>query len=144
MIFSARRAGERPRRSARPCSVISTSSLLSTVPPTKTARMGCAPDGPRDHFYRNSFTVLPAGVPYRPRTHDGHGLRLHPKPTVHGTQSAIVVSDGGPLLTYRDHRIKVQFPWQRGGDSSSGTPHPSGDDNAPGSGGAWTWVRVAT
>src|SRR5690606_16584541 len=99
---------------------------------------------PQDHFYRNTFTVLPAGVPYRPRTHDGHGLRLHPKPTVHGTQSAIVVSDGGPLLTDRDHRIKVQFPWQRGGDSSSGMPHPGGDDNAPGDGGAWTWVRVAT
>ena len=99
---------------------------------------------PQDHFYRNDFTAVPAGVPYRPRTHDGHGVRLHPRPTMHGTQSAIVVSDGGPLLTDRDHRIKVQFPWQRGGDSSSGTPHPGGDDNAPGNGGAWTWVRVAT
>lgn len=99
---------------------------------------------PQDHFYRNEFTALPAGVPYRPRTHDGHGLRLHPRPTVHGTQSAIVVGDDGPLLTDRDHRIKVQFPWQRGADSSSGTGHPGGDDNAPGNGGAWTWVRVAT
>ncbi|NLC21555.1 MAG: type VI secretion system tip protein VgrG, partial [Halomonadaceae bacterium] len=98
----------------------------------------------QDHFYRNDFTALPAGVPYRPRTHDGHGVRLHPKPTVHGTQSAIVVGDGEPLLTDRDHRIKVQFPWQRGADSSSGTGHPGGDDNAPGNGSAWTWVRVAT
>ena len=98
----------------------------------------------RTHFYRNRFSVIPADVPYRPRTEDGHGLRLHPRPTVHGTQSAIVVSDGAPLLTDRDHRIKVQFPWQRGADASSGTTHPGGDDNAPGSDGAWTWVRVAT
>ncbi|MDN5780691.1 MAG: type VI secretion system Vgr family protein, partial [Luteimonas sp.] len=65
-------------------------------------------------FYRNRFTVIPAAVPYRPSTVDGHGLRLHPKPTVHGTQSAIVVSDGAPVQTDRDHRIKVQFAWQRG------------------------------
>ncbi|WP_407351812.1 type VI secretion system Vgr family protein [Luteimonas sp. R10] len=96
------------------------------------------------HFYRNTFTAIPASVPYRPRTVDGHGLRLHPKPTVHGTQSAIVVSDGGPVLTDRDHRIKVQFAWQRGADASSGHAHPGGDDNAPGTDGAWTWVRVAT
>ena len=103
-----------------------------------------AEDGVGTDFYRNRFTVIPAGVPYRPATEDGHGLRLHPKPTVHGSQSAIVVSEGAPLLTDRDHRIKVQFPWQRGADASSGTTHPGGDDNAPGSDGAWTWVRVAT
>ena len=98
----------------------------------------------RDRFYRNAFTVIPHGMAYRPITVDGHGLRLNPKPTVHGTQSAIVVSDGAPLLTDRDHRIRVQFHWQRGADSSSGTAHPGGDDNAPGNDGAWTWVRVAT
>ncbi len=98
----------------------------------------------RDHFYRNRFSVIPGAMAYRPSTEDGHGLRLHPRPTVHGTQSAIVVSDGAPLLTDRDHRIKVQFPWQRGADASSGTTHPGGDDNAPGNDGAWTWVRVAT
>ncbi|MEN1943495.1 type VI secretion system Vgr family protein [Luteimonas sp. MJ293] len=95
-------------------------------------------------FYRNRFTVIPGDVPYRPTTADGHGIRLHPKPTVHGTQSAIVVSDGGPLLTDRDHRIKVQFAWQRGTDASSASAHPGGDDNAPGDGSAGTWVRVAT
>ncbi|NZA28139.1 type VI secretion system tip protein VgrG [Luteimonas sp. SJ-92] len=100
--------------------------------------------GGRAEFYRNSFTAIPAAVPYRPKTVDGHGLRLHPRPTVHGTQSAIVVSDGGPVLTDRDHRIKVQFAWQRGADASSGHGHPGGDDNAPGDAGAWTWVRVAT
>ncbi|WP_058834872.1 type VI secretion system Vgr family protein [Luteimonas abyssi] len=95
-------------------------------------------------FYRNHFHTLPADIAYRPRTRDGHGTRLHPKPTVYGTQSAIVVSDGAPLTTDRDDRIKVQFAWQRGGDASGGQAHPAGDDNAPGTDGAWTWVRVAT
>ncbi|WP_036214064.1 phage baseplate assembly protein V, partial [Novilysobacter arseniciresistens] len=78
------------------------------------------------------------------RTTDGHGLRLHPKPTVHGTQTAVVVSDGASLQTDRDHRIKVQFPWQRGGNAGNRQPHPAGDDNAPADAGSWTWVRVAT
>jgi len=95
-------------------------------------------------FYRNQFDCIPADSIYRPRTHDGHGLRLHPRPTVHGTQTAIVVSDGAPLLTDRDHRIQVQFHWQRGADASQRLPHPGGEDNAPGCAGAWMWVRVAT
>ncbi|PJK01346.1 type VI secretion system tip protein VgrG [Lysobacteraceae bacterium NML91-0213] len=95
-------------------------------------------------FYRNAFVMQPADVAYRPRTRDGRGERLHPRPTVHGTQVAIVVSDGAPVTTDRDHRVKVQFPWQRGGDSSARLAHPSGDDNAPADHGAWTWMRVAT
>ncbi|MGH8073538.1 MAG: type VI secretion system Vgr family protein, partial [Lysobacter sp.] len=94
-------------------------------------------------FYQNTFNALPAAVPYRARTTDGHGLRLHPKPTVSGTQTAIVVTDGAPLQTDRDHRIKVQFPWQRGSNASHRQTHPAGDDNAPGNDAAWTWVRVA-
>jgi type VI secretion system secreted protein VgrG len=94
-------------------------------------------------FYRNRFEALPAAVPFRARTTDGHGLRLHPKPTVHGTQTAVVVSDGAPLQTDRDHRIKVQFPWQRGANAGNRQPHPAGDDNAPADAGSWTWVRVA-
>lgn len=98
---------------------------------------------PTTGFYRNTLTAIPGDLPYRPRTVDGHGLRLHPKPTVHGTQTAIVVTDGAPLQTDRDHRIKVQFPWQRGGNASTGHGHPDGDDNAPGTDAAGTWVRVA-
>src|SRR5690606_1368674 len=99
---------------------------------------------PATDFYRNALSAIPVDLPYRPRTVDGHGLRLHPKPTVHGTQTAIVVTDGAPLQTDRDHRIKVQFPWQRGGNASTGHSHPDGDDNAPGTDAAWTWVRAAT
>jgi type VI secretion system secreted protein VgrG len=95
-------------------------------------------------FYHNRFMAIPAQIPYRPQTLDGHGHRRHPRPSVTGTQTAIVVGDGGPVLTDRDHRIKVQFHWQRGGNASSGQVHPGGDDNAPANASAWTWVRVAT
>ena len=94
--------------------------------------------------YRNTFSMQPSDVAYRTRMSDERGERMHPRPTVHGTQVAIVVSDGAPLTTDRDHRIKVQFPWQRGDSSSTRLAHPGGDDNAPGDDGAWTWVRVAT
>ncbi|AHY59614.1 type IV secretion protein Rhs [Stenotrophomonas rhizophila] len=95
-------------------------------------------------FYDNCFVAIPAAVVYRPQTEDGDGVRLHPRALITGTLSAIVVSDGEPLLSDRDHRIKVQFPWQRGSQSSTGLAHPGGDDNAPADGGAWTWVRVMT
>lgn len=114
---------------------------------SRTAAEGQGADTRRDgeptDFYQNTFTALPAAVPYRAQTTDGHGLRLHPKPTVNGTQAAIVVTDGAPLQTDRDHRIKVQFPWQRGSNASHRQPHSAGDDNAPGTDGAWTWVRVS-
>src|SRR5690606_37204828 len=116
---------------------------LGGLAPSPVAPAMARDDGDND-FYRNTFTAVPATLPYRPKTVDGHGLRLHPKPTVHGTQSAIVVRDGAPVQTDRDHRIQVQFAWQRGNDASGQQPHPGGDDNAPGSDGAWTWVRVAT
>nr|WP_237651528.1 type VI secretion system Vgr family protein [Xanthomonas translucens] len=103
-----------------------------------------AQDDAEVEFYRNQFTALPATATYRPQTEDGHGVRLHPKPTVAGTLSAIVVSDGAPVQSDRDHRIKVQFPFQRGADASSALAHPAGEDNAPGSASAWTWVRVMT
>lgn len=78
--------------------------------------------------YRNRFLALPSSRPYRPATHDGHGLRLHPRPRVSGVQSAIVVGTGAPVHTDRDHRVRVRFPWQR-------------DSHAAG---AQAWVRVAT
>ena len=52
-------------------------------------------------------------TPYRPLRDDEHGLRLHPKPTVYGTQTAIVLGVAGqPVTTDRDHRIKLQFKIQ--------------------------------
>jgi type VI secretion system VgrG family protein len=95
-----------------------------------------------DVLYRNRFSVLPARQTYRPQ-HDA-GKRLHPKAITRGAQSAIVVGDGLPLLTDRDHRIKVQLHWQRGSKSSALRDHPQGPDNAPANGQSGTWVRVAT
>lgn len=98
-------------------------------------------------LYRNRFDALLAGVPYRSSGIDAHGQLLHPRPTVQGQQTAIVVGASGAVVhTDRDHRIKVQFHWQRGDASHSRMAHPSpdGDTGAPGNDMAGTWVRVMT
>jgi type VI secretion system secreted protein VgrG len=99
------------------------------------------PDAP---LYQNHFTALRADIPWRPLNADGRGMLLHPKPMVAGVQTALVVGNGGDdLSTERDHRIKIQMHWQRGGRSSNRRTHPAGADNAPGHAGAYIWVRVA-
>ena len=90
--------------------------------------------------YRNRIDAIPSAVPYR------SGSR-HARPTVHGQQTAIVVGPAGSVIhTDRDHRIKVQFHWQRGNSSHNRLTHPSPDGHtgAPADDGAGTWVRVAT
>ncbi|QOF78335.1 type VI secretion system Vgr family protein [Variovorax sp. 38R] len=99
--------------------------------------------------YRNEFTTVRAAIPYRPLSLDGHGQHIHPKPSVHGSQSAIVIGVGGgdsggaPVHTDRDHRIKVQFHWQRGSASSARQSRTDGQDNAPAADRLGAWVRVA-
>ncbi|HAV36134.1 MAG TPA: type VI secretion system tip protein VgrG [Massilia sp.] len=98
-------------------------------------------------LYRNRIDALPANLPYRSSGLDAHGQLLHPRPTVHGQQSAIVVGPADAVIhTDRDHRIKVQFHWQRGSNSHSRMDHPrpEGHTSAPGNDTAGTWVRVAT
>jgi type VI secretion system secreted protein VgrG len=59
--------------------------------------------------YGNTFSALPADMPYRP-------LRETPRPTVAGTQTAIVVGPKGEEIYTDEHgRIKVQFHWDRKG-----------------------------
>ncbi|MFY1868226.1 type VI secretion system Vgr family protein [Achromobacter xylosoxidans] len=94
-------------------------------------------------FYRNAFTCIGSDTEFRPATQDAHGVRLHPRPTVFGAQTALVIGAEEPVHTDRDHRIKVQFHWQRGKASSSRMAHPSGDENAPAKDELGTWVRVA-
>jgi type VI secretion system secreted protein VgrG len=95
-------------------------------------------------LYVNQFTTIRADIPWRPLLADGHGALLHPKPTVHGIHTAIVVGvPGQDLTTNRDHMVKIQMPWQRGAQSASRNGHPR-DDNAPGNESAYIWVRVAT
>ncbi len=98
-------------------------------------------------LYRNRFDALLASIPYRSSGIDAHGQLLHPRPTVRGQQTAIVVGAAGATVhTDRDHRIKLQFHWQRGEASHSRMAHPSPERHtgAPGNDRAGTWVRVMT
>jgi type VI secretion system secreted protein VgrG len=119
-------------------------------------------------FYRNTAQVLPQAIPYRASRLDGQGQLIHPKPSASGSQTALVIGVAGQhLTTDRDHRVKVQFAWQRGTNSQSRLQHPapeshsgapaqdgsggsspSGSSGPSGSGSAGsttgTWVRVAT
>lgn len=97
--------------------------------------------------YRNRIDAIPASVPYRCNWRDERGSLLHPRPSVRGQQSAIVVGPADAVIhTDRDHRIKVQFHWQRGNASHSRLEHPQPDGHvgAPADDQAGTWVRVAT
>jgi len=103
-----------------------------------------SPNQSDEPLYQCEIAAQRAAVPVRPRVIDEHGQpdpRLHTRPTVHGTQTAIVVGLGEPVHTDRDHRIKVQFHWQRGGNASHRLQPPEGD-NAPASDASGTWVRV--
>ncbi|MFN4325966.1 MAG: type VI secretion system Vgr family protein [Azonexus sp.] len=93
-------------------------------------------------FYRNRITALRAHIPWRPLSSDAHGRWIHPRPTARGPLTAIVLGDGGPTHTDRDHRVRVQFPWQRGSDAASRNAHPTGSDNAPAHSGLGVWLRV--
>ncbi|MBN3723571.1 type VI secretion system Vgr family protein [Burkholderia sp. Ac-20379] len=58
--------------------------------------------------YRNSFTLLPLKVPYRPQ-------RLTTKPLIQGTQSAIVVGPKGEEIYTNGSCVKLHFLWDRRG-----------------------------
>ena len=100
-----------------------------------------------DPLYSNHFQATPAALPYR-ATPDNSERPRHPRPTAHGLQTAVVVGlAGNPIHTDRDHRIRVQFHWQRGANASHRLDHPSASTatpNAPANEASSTWVRVAT
>jgi type VI secretion system VgrG family protein len=61
-------------------------------------------------LYRNRIDALRSSMPFRSTGTDLRGRLLHPRPTVRGQQTAIVVGPAGAMIhTDRDHRIKVQF-----------------------------------
>jgi type VI secretion system secreted protein VgrG len=104
----------------------------------------CLGAPPEEPIYRNRFDAIPASVRYCVSP------GLHPHPTVRGQQTAIVVGPKGAFVhTDRDHRVKVQFHWQRdmGAQTShSRLAHPvtDGHSGAPADATTGTWVRVAT
>ncbi|PHV13375.1 type VI secretion system Vgr family protein [Chitinimonas sp. BJB300] len=68
-------------------------------------------------------------IPFAPAPSVG---RYHSKPTIQGVQTATVVGQKGqPIDTDRNHRVKVQFHWQRGGSAHNRQAHTTGDNNAP-------------
>jgi len=90
--------------------------------------------------YKNQFQAVPAAAPLVPR--------FVRKPTAFGVQQALVVGvPGEAITTERDHRVKIQFAWQRGlNPLAGGMAHESAADatgNAPGDDRSGTWVRVA-
>ncbi|MCA9651839.1 MAG: type VI secretion system tip protein VgrG [Myxococcales bacterium] len=59
--------------------------------------------------YVNDFECIPAAVSWRPE-------RRHPRPRIAGVQTATVVGPPGEEIFTDEHgRIKVQLPWDRGG-----------------------------
>jgi type VI secretion system secreted protein VgrG len=87
--------------------------VLTTV--SHSARMGADyRSGSGEGFtYNNTFTLMPAGVPFRPQ-------RNTPKPVVAGTQTAVVVGPKGEeIFTDRFGRVKVQFHWDREGKNDA-------------------------
>jgi type VI secretion system secreted protein VgrG len=93
-------------------------------------------------LYRNRVDAIRVAVPFR-------APAAPQRPTIRGQQSAIVVGPAGAVVhTDRDHRVKVQFHWQRGADGMGHSrldhPAPDGHVGAPADDRAGTWVRVAT
>ncbi|MCA6216261.1 type VI secretion system tip protein VgrG [Ideonella sp. B7] len=91
--------------------------------------------------YRNQFQAVPAAAPVLPRPARA--------PTAPYLLTARVVGlQDEALTTERDHRVKVQFHFQRGSaPNPGGLPHAYSADetgNAPGNDQSGTWVRVAT
>jgi uncharacterized protein involved in type VI secretion and phage assembly len=84
----------------------------STLLPTQPSQQNRpAPD----IFYRNAAQVLPVSIAYRASIQDAQGRQIAPRPNAPGSQTALVIgAPGQQLSTERDHRIKVQFAWQRG------------------------------
>lgn len=59
--------------------------------------------------YHNQFSCIPVDLPFRP-------VQRTPKPTIHGTQTAVVVGsgvEGEEIFTDKFGRVKVRFYWDR-------------------------------
>lgn len=111
--------------------------VLKTV--MHTARMSnFASGGVGDFQYSNSFTCVPAALPYRP-------ARSTFRPVVQGTQTAVVVGPSGEeIFTDKYGRVKIQFHWDRDGknDADSSCWVRVGQNWAGKRWGASFWPRI--
>jgi type VI secretion system secreted protein VgrG len=83
------------------------------------------PSGSTSGGYRNEFTCIPSGLPFRPP-------RTTPKPVLAGLETAVVVAPAGAeIFTDKYARVKVRFPWDR-------------SDPAPGGASSSCWIRVGS
>lgn len=121
--------------------------IRSNVRADARAGLGAAPVSSllneTDPVYRCELALQRLALPVRRAALDARGqpdVRLSPRPTVRGVQTAVVVGTG-PIHTDRDHRIKLQFHWQRGASGSHRLEALA--DNALASDASGTWVRVA-
>ncbi|KGM56566.1 type IV secretion protein Rhs [Lysobacter arseniciresistens ZS79] len=71
--------------------------------------------------YGNAFTAVPRALDWRPVLVDDTGLRMNPRPTAPGYQTAVVVGEGGELHSDALGRVRVRFHFQRdaGGAAAS-------------------------
>ncbi|WP_345532315.1 type VI secretion system Vgr family protein [Viridibacterium curvum] len=115
--------------------------------------------GAKARGYANQFDAQRVAVPWRPALEDETGLRINPRPTAPGVQTAIVVGPegettpgaAGEIHTDALHRVRVKFHWQRGAAAQS-SPLPRGEGpgvreaNSADGGPAphTTWLRVAS
>ncbi|MBS1129853.1 MAG: Rhs element Vgr protein [Proteobacteria bacterium] len=93
--------------------------------------------------YRNTLNAQPASIPVvsTPQA----------KPAARPQTALVVGLSDQVITTERDHRIKIQFPWQRGEAPNAGGLSATGPNgrtagktgNAPGNDQSGTWVRVA-
>ncbi|QOL49686.1 type VI secretion system Vgr family protein [Massilia litorea] len=97
--------------------------------------------GVENGTYRNSFGCVRDAVAIVP------ALTAAPlKVTAPGAQCALVVGLADSVsTTTRDHQVRVQFAWQRGGrPNAGGLSHDTDSEGcAPGDDRSGTWVRVA-
>ena len=88
--------------------------LVSVFHSATTGAFGAGTE-PSGESYSNTFSCLPASVPFRP-------TRSTPRPVIEGIQTAVVVGKKGEEVWVDKHgRVKVQFHWDRKGkrDESS-------------------------
>ncbi|MEC7118386.1 MAG: type VI secretion system tip protein TssI/VgrG [Pseudomonadota bacterium] len=97
-------------------------------------------------FYQNHALWIPADLPQRvPHVRSPNQPAWQPLPSIRGLQTAIVTGDQ-PIHSDRNHRIKIQFHWQRGQHNQQQHNDPNTDphDHAPANSHSSLWVPVSS